>query len=156
SFRLAHIAVDTPRHYVTLNMALRNAGIGLFMMPNMSAGLASLPARLNRAGSTTNAVMRQASASISIALFSGISQASAQQLMPDRAQLSTGGAEALPRVARASTHGAPGLLPLYVQLTRQITTQTFANCFFLVALLTAAGAVLGLTHRAGRPAAAPA
>jgi hypothetical protein len=151
SYRLGHLTVDTPRHFIELNMAVRNAGIGLFMMPNMTAGLATLPGDLNRAGGTTNSVMRQASASISIAVFASLTQSTAQQLLPARAELYAGGAEALPSVAHAAAHGAPGLAPLYVELGHRITTQTFADCFYLVALLTAAGALLGLTHRSGRP-----
>jgi EmrB/QacA subfamily drug resistance transporter len=156
SFRLAHITVDTPRHYVTYNMALRNAGLALFMMPNITAGISALPAAMTGAGSTMNNVMRQAASSISVAVFSGINLTTAQQLIPDRAALYASGAEALPQVAQATAQGAPGMLALYQEFTNRITTQTFANSFFLVALFTAGGAVLGLALRSGRPATAPA
>jgi EmrB/QacA subfamily drug resistance transporter len=156
SYQLAQMTVDTPQHYISLNMALRNAGLALFMMPNITAGISALPARLTSAGSTMNNVMRQASSSISVAAFVGINQLTAQQLLPDRAALYASGAETLPQVSQASSHGAPGMLPLYVQLTNRITTQTFANCFFIVSLITLAGAGLGLALRSGRAPAAPA
>ncbi|HEY9416918.1 MAG TPA: DHA2 family efflux MFS transporter permease subunit, partial [Pseudonocardia sp.] len=154
SYQLAHLTVDSPRHYVEVNMAVRNAGLALFMMPNITAGISALPAALTGAGSTVNNVMRQASSSIAIAVFTGMNIATAQQLLPDRAGLYATGAQALPPISRAAADGPSGLLPLYLQLGDRITTQTFANCFFLVAVITAAGAGLGLTLRSGRSGAA--
>jgi hypothetical protein len=40
--------------------------------------------------------------------------------------------------------GPASLLPLYLQLTQKVTTTTYANAFYLVFLMTAAGAVLAL------------
>jgi hypothetical protein len=43
-----------------------------------------------------------------------------------------------------------GLTALYAELTRAVTTQTYANGFHVVALLCTAGALIGLATRSGR------
>jgi EmrB/QacA subfamily drug resistance transporter len=151
SYQLAQMNVDTPREFIEVNLAIRNLGLGLSMMPIMTAGLAALPATLTGAGSTMNNVIRQVISSVSVAVLSGMNTDSAQQMLADRGALYTGGANTLPAITQYSEHGTSGLRGLYTMLTNQITTQTYANGFYLVALMSAAAVGLTLALRSGRP-----
>jgi hypothetical protein len=39
---------------------------------------------------------------------------------------------------------------MYTELTKAVTTQTYANAFYVVALMCAGGVALGLTMRSGK------
>jgi EmrB/QacA subfamily drug resistance transporter len=151
SYRLAQINVDTPRHFIEFNLAIRNFGLGLSMMPIMTAGLAALPSVLSGAGSTMNNVMRQVISSVSVAVLSGMNTDAAQQMMADRASLYAQGGQMLPQVAEYAEQGATGMLGLHTMVNNQITTQTYANGFYLVALMSVASIGLTLALRSGRP-----
>ncbi|MGH7750028.1 MAG: MFS transporter, partial [Candidatus Dormibacteria bacterium] len=151
SYQLAQMKVDTPRHFIEANLAIRNLGLGLSMMPIMTAGLAALPPMLSGAGSTMNNVMRQVISSVSVAVLSGMNIDAAQQMLVDRGPLYPQGAEASPQVAAYADQGATGMLGLYTMVTNQITTQTYANGFYLVAVMSVASIGLTLALRSGRP-----
>jgi hypothetical protein len=53
-------------------------------------------------------------------------------------------------VRAVGSAGPSGLTGYYLELSRAVTTQTYANGFHIVALLCAVGALLGLTTRSGR------
>ncbi|HEY2205083.1 MAG TPA: DHA2 family efflux MFS transporter permease subunit [Pseudonocardia sp.] len=152
SILLAGITPDVPRDKLILWTTVRNVGVGLSMMPIMASGVAALPPSLINAGSTlANVVMRTAS-SLGVAVFGGLQTAQHAQLMADRGAL----------LAAGSGHAAPGatgnsasvLAPMYQKLAQTVGTTTYANAFYLVAVMTAVGVVLALMLRSGpnRPA----
>jgi hypothetical protein len=154
SYQLAQMNVETPRHFIEVNLAIRNLGLGLSMMPIMTAGLAALPPTLSSAGSTMNNVMRQVISSVSVAALTGMNTDAAQQLLADRGALYSQGAQMLPQIAEYRAQGAGGMVGLYTMLTNEITTQTYANGFYLVAVMSLASVGLTLALRSGRPSMA--
>jgi hypothetical protein len=60
------------------------------------------------------------------------------------------GAQTPPAIAAAESQGPAGLTGMYTELTKAVTTQTYANAFYVVALMCAGGVLLGLTMRSGK------
>jgi len=144
SYLLAQLTPDTPRADIELWTSIRNLGTGLAMMPIMTAGVSALAPALTPSGSGMNNVTQRVISSVAIAVFGGLNTTQAAQLMIDRSSLLTTGADALPQVAAAEVKGPSGLLGLYEQLETNVTTQTYDNSFYLVALISAAGALIAL------------
>jgi EmrB/QacA subfamily drug resistance transporter len=151
SYLLAGLRPDTPRVDIEWWTSIRNAGLGLSMMSIMTAGVSALPASLTSAGSGMNNVMQRAASSVAVAVLGSLNLTQGAQLMIDRGSLLHTGANALPGINEAAAQGASGLLGLYQQLSNAVTTQTYANDFYIIALLSAAGGVLALFLRNGRP-----
>jgi EmrB/QacA subfamily drug resistance transporter len=150
SYLLAGLTPDTPRGDIELWTAIRNLGTGLSMMPIMTAGVSALPPVLTSSGTGMNNVMQRVISSVAVAVFGSLNTVQAAQLMNDRGSLLATGANALPQVAAAQAKGGSAMLGLYEQLQASVITQTYDNSFYLVALLSAAGAVIALLLRSGR------
>jgi EmrB/QacA subfamily drug resistance transporter len=150
SHLLAQMTPDTPRLVIQEWLAVRNLGVGLSMMPIITTGVSSLPATLTAAGSAMNNVMQRVASSVAIAVLGGLNTSKGAQLMIDRAALVPLDGQALPAVARAESQGPAALVAPWTELSRIVTTQTYANGFQIVAVLSVAGALLGLTTRSGR------
>jgi len=150
SYRLAEITVDTPRWFIETNLTVRNLGVGLSMMPIMTAGLAALPPELTGARRTINTVIRQVISIVSVAVLSGTNTDAAQQLMLNRGALYATGLKTLPAPPAAGEHSPSDLLLAYTQLSNQITTQTYANGFYLITILCLSSIGLTLALRSGR------
>jgi EmrB/QacA subfamily drug resistance transporter len=154
SYLLAGMTVDTPRGDIELWTTIRNVGTGLAMMPMITAGVSSLPRKLTSAGSGMNNVMQRVASSVAVAVFTSLDTSKGAQMMADRGSLLAVGAQSSPAVSAAVAQGPSGLTGIYTQLTNEVTTQTYANGFFVVALMCAGGAILALTMRNGKAAAA--
>jgi EmrB/QacA subfamily drug resistance transporter len=149
SYLLAGITVDTPRGDIELWLAVRNFGVGLAMMPIITAGVSSLPGALTAVGSSVNNVMQRVASSVAIAVFGSLNASKAAQLGADQGGLA--GADSYSSMGIPVGGGqASELLGRYEALTQQVTTQTYANGFFVVAILGAVGAVLAVFMRAGK------
>jgi EmrB/QacA subfamily drug resistance transporter len=153
SYLMAGITVDTPRVDIEEWLAIRNLGVGLAMMPVITAGVASLPRALTAAGSSVNNVMQRVAASVAIAVFGSLNTVKAAQLLTDRGGLAGAGTYAGGQIA--GPDGFPvtnpdQMLGTYRSLENAITTQTYANGFYIVAILAAVGAVLGVFMRSGK------
>jgi hypothetical protein len=90
--------------------------------------------------------------SVAIAVFGSLNTTEGQQLLLDRGPLMGAGTYAGGQLAGPS--GIPvsdpgGVLGTYRALTSEITTTTYANGFYIVSLLAAAGAVLAVFMRSG-------
>jgi EmrB/QacA subfamily drug resistance transporter len=151
SYLLASLRPDTPRPDIEMWTSIRNADIGLSMMSIMTAGVSALPGSLTAAGSGMNNVMQRAASSVAVAVLGSLNTSQGAQLMLDRGSLLNTGANALPGVNDAAAQGASGLLSLYQELSNAVTTQTYANDFYVIALLSAAGGALALFLRSGKP-----
>jgi len=149
SYLTAHITPDVPRSDLILWTLIRNTGVGLSMMPIMTAGLGALPAAQVSAGSAMNNVVRQVSSSIGLAIFGGSILAQQAQLMTDwGARMHPNNS---PAMAAAAQHGASGLLPIYQRLLQNITTTSYANVFLAVTFMCLVGLVLAFLLRSGEP-----
>jgi len=158
SYLLAHITPHTPRLDIETWLVIRNVGIGLSLMPIITAGVSALPSTLTAAGSTMNNVVQRVAASVAIAVFGSLNSSEGAQLMADRGALTSvalvhAAARRLPKAAAAAARNEPAaaLGVAYQELVKEVTTETYANVFFVVALLCAGGALVGLTMRSGRP-----
>ncbi|HEX4246375.1 MAG TPA: DHA2 family efflux MFS transporter permease subunit [Pseudonocardia sp.] len=150
SYLLAQITPSTPNGDIELWLSVRNVGLGLSMMPIITAGVSSLPPSLTSAGSAMNNVMQRVASSIAIAVFGSMNTSQTAQLIADRGLLVGEGPQALPRINEAREQGAPGLLGIYQTLRAAVTAQTYANAFYVVTLMCAGAVLLALTTRSGR------
>lgn len=152
SYLLAGMTTATPRGDIELWMAIRNCGIGLAMMPMMTAGVSSLSTALTASGSAMNNIVQRVVGAVSVAIFGALNVAASAQLTSDWSGLLHHGADALPQVAAAQAQGGAGLLPIYQQMEAAAATVTYDNGFFVSAILSLVGAGLALMLRSGRPA----
>jgi len=147
SYLMAGITVDTPRGDIEMWLAIRNVGIGLGMMPIMTAGVSSLPGALTSAGSSVNNVMQRVSSSVAVAVFGSLNSIEGAQMSADQGALS--GAD--PYAAAQIGHGGQAeYLAAYQAMNAQVTTATYANGFFVVAIMGAIAAGLAAFMRSGR------
>jgi EmrB/QacA subfamily drug resistance transporter len=156
SLLLAQITIGTPREVIVLWTTIRNVGVGLAMMPCMSAGLNTLPSALLSPGSAMSNVVLRVSSSVGVAGFGALVSTQAAQLISDRMSLMAQGlSHSPPELRAAAAHGAAGLGPYYKQLSALVTTTTYADAFFVLAVMTLAAAVLALFLKAPSRAPAP-
>ncbi|MDT7669188.1 MAG: hypothetical protein QOC74_1971, partial [Pseudonocardiales bacterium] len=96
SYLLAQMTPTTPRIDIEMWLAIRNVGIGLSMMPIITAGVSSLPPALTAAGSAMNNVMQRVASSVAVAVFGSMNTSQGAQLMADRSLLVGSGAQTPP------------------------------------------------------------
>jgi len=153
SYLLAGMTPSTPVEDIELWLSLRNAGIGVAMMPMFTAGVSSLSSELTPSGSAMNNIVQRVASAVSVAVFSALNVTAEAQLVSDWGSLLHTGPQALPEVARAQQQGPAGVLGLYGQLRDAVITQTYDNGFAVSAVLSLLGAALALMLRSGRPTA---
>jgi MFS family permease len=151
SFLLAGITPDTPLEDVAIWSAIRQLGSGLCFMPIITAGISALPSRLTGAASGMNNIVQRVASSVAIAALGSASATAVAQMMSDRGALYGSGAQSLPQVAAYSQQGASGLLGMYMQVSNAVLTETYANGFYLVALMCVAGVPLAFLLPTGKP-----
>ena len=151
SFLLSDITPDTPMESVSIWSAIRQLGAGLCFMPIITSGISAVPSRLTTAASGMNNIVQRVAASVAIAAIGSASATAAAQMIADRGALYGSGAQALPRIAAYSADGAPGMLGMYMQVSRAVLTVTYANGFYLVAVMCLVGTPLALLLPHGKP-----
>jgi EmrB/QacA subfamily drug resistance transporter len=147
SYLMAGITVDTPRGDIEMWLAIRNVGIGLGMMPIMTAGVSSLPGALTSAGSSVNNVMQRVSSSVAVAVFGSLNSIEGAQMSADQGALSGADSYAAHQLGQG---GQAEYLAAYQAMNAQVTTATYANGFFVVAIMGAIAAGLAVFMRSGR------
>jgi EmrB/QacA subfamily drug resistance transporter len=147
SYLMAGITVDTPRGDIEMWLAIRNVGIGLGMMPIMTAGVSSLPGFLTSAGSSVNNVMQRVSSSVAVAVFGSLNSIKGAQMSADQGALSGADSYAASQIGHG---GQAEYLAAYQEMNAQVTTATYANGFFVVAIMGAIAAGLAMFMRSGK------
>jgi EmrB/QacA subfamily drug resistance transporter len=147
SYLMAGITVDTPRGDIEMWLAIRNVGIGLGMMPIMTAGVSSLPGALTSAGSSVNNVMQRVSSSVAVAVFGSLNSIEGAQMSADQGALSGADSYAAHQIGQG---GQAEYLAAYQAMNAQVTTATYANGFFVVAIMGAVAAGLAMFMRSGK------
>jgi EmrB/QacA subfamily drug resistance transporter len=156
SYLMSHLTVDTPRWDIEWWLAVRNLGVGMCMMPIITAGTAALPAVLTSVGSSVNNIMQRLAASVAIAVFGSLNTITGAQLATDRGGLmgidpyTTGQLAGAGSGVGEPTRVSTPFLDAYQGLEAQVRTQTYANGFFVVAVLALVGAGLAVFMRSGR------
>lgn len=149
SYLLAHLTPETPLLDVEIWTSVRNVGTGLAMMPIITAGVSALPATMTSAGSAMNNVVQRVVSAVAIAVFGSLNAITGAQIAANWSALYDTGTQAPVAIQQARAQGPAGLLPLYEQFNARVTTQTYDNGFYLIALLCLGGAVLALLLRSG-------
>ena len=164
---MATLTPDTPHGHLELILAVRAAGIGLAMMPIMTGGLSSLPARFTSNGSAFNTVVQRTSSAIGLAAMTALMTLQQAQGLADRtgmANSSTGtsASSAASSAASAASAGSSagsgsGAMMQQYQAFEQLQSQVFItslnDLLIVTAILTAIGVPLALTLPGGKPAA---
>jgi MFS family permease len=144
TFLLCQITPDMTRADVILWMSVRGFGLGLSIMPIMTAGLAALPAHQTNAGSALNNVARQSGGALGLAALSALATQQQAQIGADSAALverSGMTPETMSPQLFASIYGR------YEYLSSQILAHSYSDLFLLLAVLTAASGVLAVFLR---------
>lgn len=136
------------REEVILWGSVRGVGLGLALMPVMTAGLSALPGQLTPEGSAWNNVSRQTAGALGLTGLTVLGDAQRAQLQNSEGALTerTG-----PAPVDATGHLSPTdfarMYGRYQQLSDQLLAVSYANLFLVIALMTAAGSVLALLIR---------
>jgi EmrB/QacA subfamily drug resistance transporter len=136
SYLLHTITVDTSRGHIIWYLVVLYVGLGIGLMPIMSAGLAVIPPVLANAASAFTNVIQRAAGGLGVAVFTAIVTVQRAQLMAGRAALLSDNTP-IPRLAA----DAPRWLDVYA-VYQQTDLQVYADAIdnlFLIA--TAIGAV---------------
>jgi hypothetical protein len=159
TYLLCGITPDMTQGAVVFWTCVRAVGMGLSMMPIMTAGIAGLPPASVNEGSALNNVARQVSGALGLAILASLASSQQAQLSADRGALFTQARAA--DVPALGPPGAPGgqnlagLYALYRQTQLHVLATSYSDIFLVTAALTLVGAVLALLMRSGPPAAAP-
>jgi EmrB/QacA subfamily drug resistance transporter len=155
TYLLCGITPDMTHGDVVLWTCVRAVGMGLAMMPIMTAGIAGLPPAKVNEGSALNNVARQVSGALGLAVLASIASMQQAQRSADRGALLTQA-----RMAEVPVLGPPdgqnltGLYALYRQTQLAVLASSYSDIFLLTAAFTLVGAVIALLMRSGPPAAA--
>jgi EmrB/QacA subfamily drug resistance transporter len=145
---------DASAGSVVLAECVIGAGLGLAMIPIMTAGLSAVPPELNDSAGALNTLSQRVSQAFSTALLTAMINSDQAQFFVDRSSLLEGtGANADPVIREMAARGPEGLLGLWRQVSNHAQTDAYANAFHLAAILVLAGVVLALTLPAGKPVA---
>ena len=138
------ITLSTSKGQIVLWMSIRSVGMGLSIMPIITAGMATVSsAAAGRASAMNNIIQRVASA-LGLGVLTAILTTQQAQQMSDRAVLLPGVAPGFPQLQGTATQGQPGVLSLYNATTLQVFGTAVGDIFLLTAGLTAVGVLLAL------------
>ncbi|HEX4246390.1 MAG TPA: MDR family MFS transporter [Pseudonocardia sp.] len=141
---LAAITPAMTRSDVMLWTCIRGVGLGMSIMPIMTAGLAALPPADTNLGSALNNVARQTSGALGLAVLSALSTSQQAQLFADRASLIHSAGPPAPATDPGTFAAVYGR---YQALAGQVLATSYANLFLIIAVITGSGALLALFMR---------
>ena len=152
SLLMSQIDVDTGRLEIALRLMMFGAGLALCFMPIMTGGMSALPPGIVSAGSAINTLVQRVTAAIGLAAITALTTIEQAQLLVNRSGLMhVSGADVDPRITQMQSSGPGGLLPLYNELTHQVTTQSYRNAFMLVGICVLAAVPLAYFLPKKRP-----
>ncbi len=154
SYLLHTVALDTPRSEIMWVLALQYGGLGISMMPIMSAGLAVIPAAKTNSASALNNISQRVSSAFGVAVFTAILTVLQAQLLAGRSALLPA-TTPIPRIGPPGTPGWLSLYAVYHQTTQQVFVGAMDNLFLLVAALLALSALGALLLRSRPTPTAP-
>jgi EmrB/QacA subfamily drug resistance transporter len=150
TYLLCGISADLTNSDIVVWTMIRSLGVGLSMMPIMTAGVAALPPHLISFGSAINNLAQRGFAAFGVAALTAFTVANQAQLMADRNGLVKAiNAGSDPRILQLSGQGPMGLYPLLLKTQAQVQAQTYSNAFLVCTVLTVIGLVLAFFLRSG-------
>jgi len=138
TYLMCRITPEVTSSEVIFWTCVRGIGLGLSIMPIMTAGLAALPAAQTNAGSALNNVARQCGGALGLAVLSAVSISQQAQLLADRGALIRASDQAPTTAGLTSPRVFASMYSKYQYLSSQVMASSYANLFLVVALLTAA------------------
>ncbi|GAA5155687.1 DHA2 family efflux MFS transporter permease subunit [Pseudonocardia eucalypti] len=167
SYLLSGINPDMTEADVILWTCVRACGMGLSMMPLMTAGISALPASRVDQGSAINNLTQQASAAIGLGIFTTMAVGQQAQMAADRAALMTQNRAAelpvipmppgmglTPDMMGAGGDRTLAMYGLYQQTRLHVLGASYSNVFLVIAGLCVAAVILSFLLRRP-PAASP-
>ncbi|HEY4008146.1 MAG TPA: DHA2 family efflux MFS transporter permease subunit [Pseudonocardia sp.] len=146
------ITPDMTRGAIITWTCIRAVGVGLAMMPMMTAGLDAVAPEQHNQASALNNVARQVFGALGLAALSAMASRQEAQLFADRAALRTSAAGP----SHPDPHTARGFASIYQQyqhLNLEVLGTSYGNVFLLTAVVTAASVFLATFLRSSdRPA----
>jgi EmrB/QacA subfamily drug resistance transporter len=152
TYLLHGVTPDMTRSAVITWTCIRAVGLGLAMMPIMTAGIAAVsPTQTNQASALNN-VARQVTGALGLAGLAALATAQQAQLFADRAALVP--ADTGPRGGQLTAASFAAMYQRFQHLMLEVLGTSYSNLFLLTAALTAAGMPLALFLRS-KPTTAP-
>lgn len=148
TFLLHDMTPDTPRHTIALVLMFRAAGMGLAMMPIMTAGLAAVAPAIVPSGSAFNNVVQRVSAGLGLAILGAVLSMANAQFLADRAGLAADGSP-IPSLGPGETGRMLGGYVAYTRIANEAFVDALDNVMIIVTIVTAVGFVLALFLRTG-------
>lgn len=148
TYLLHDLTVDTSHRDVSLILMFRAAGMGLAMMPIMTAGLAAVPPALVPSGSAFNNVIQRTAASLGLAILAAVLVTTSAQLTSDRSALVTSSTD-IPTLGPGAKGEFYGMYYAYRQTSTQVFVSAIDNLMIIVTVVTLVGLALALFLRNG-------
>jgi MFS family permease len=148
TYLLHDLNVDTSHHEISLILMLRACGMGLAMMPIMTAGLAAVPPALVPSGSAFNNVIQRTAASLGLAILAAVLTTSTSQFMADRSALVDSDTD-LPTLGPGAIGHFYGMYGAYRQTANQVFVLAIDNLMIIVTVVTLVGLALAIFLRSG-------
>jgi EmrB/QacA subfamily drug resistance transporter len=148
TFMLHDLTPDTPRHTIALILMFRAGGMGMAMMPIMTAGLAAVAPAIVPSGSAFNNVVQRVSAGLGLAILAAFLTTANAQFLADRSGLTADGTP-IPSLGPDKTGRMLGGYAAYSQIANESFVDALDNIMIIVTIVTAIGFVLALFLRSG-------
>jgi EmrB/QacA subfamily drug resistance transporter len=148
TFLLHDMTPETSRSTIALVLMFRAGGMGLAMMPIMTAGLAAVAPAIVPSGSAFNNIVQRVSAGLGLAILGAIVTTANAQFLADRSGLTANGAP-IPSLGPGQTGKMLGGYVAYSRIANEAFVDALDNIMIIVTIVTAVGFVLALFLRTG-------
>jgi hypothetical protein len=119
-------------------------GLGLSIMPIITAGMATVSSEAAGRASAMNNVIQRVASALGLGVLTAILTSQQAQQMSDRAVLLPSVAPGFPQLHDMAAQGQAGVLQIYNSTSLQVFGTAVGDLFLLTAGLTAVGVLLAL------------
>jgi EmrB/QacA subfamily drug resistance transporter len=155
TYLLHTLALDTPREHIMWLLVMLGAGLGMAMMPIMSAGLAVIPVTRVNAASACNNVVQRISGALGLAVLTAIWTTQRAQQLAGRSALVPANTP-IPHLGDPTIPNWLTVYAVYHQTQMQVFVDGIDDLFLIASALGALGALSALLLRSGPTRATPA
>jgi MFS family permease len=145
TYELHGLTPDTPRSHTIALLSFRAVGMGLAMMPIMTAGIAAVPIDMVSRASAFNNVAQRTSAALGLAMLTALlARQQAQQLVDRSALLPP---DTVTGIGPPATSPVVVLYGVYQELSRRVFVAAVDDLFLVTAVMTLLAVVLAVPMR---------
>jgi EmrB/QacA subfamily drug resistance transporter len=148
TYMMHSLTIDTSREQIIWWLMFRAVGLGIAMMPIMTAGLAAIPTAQVNAASAFNNVAQRTSAALGLAVLTAIFTTQSAQQMAGRAALLPADT-ATPHLGGPTVPDWLGVYATYHQTQLLVFVDALDDLLLIAAGLSAVGALGALLLRSG-------